>query len=109
MKKYSAVVLLLVAMGCLAKTREWKAAQVTDLSTTDVNQALGGAVQILRYTVETDEMIYVLEYNCKYDSKCAAGVTTKGATKIAIEGNDAYLQNKNGKGVKMRIVSQAKK
>ena len=109
MKKFSVLLFLVVAMTCLAKTREWKTAQVTDMSTTDVNQALGGATQILRYTVETDDMIYVLEYNCKYDSKCAAGVTTKGATKIAIEGKDAYLQNKSGKGVKMRIVSQAKK
>ena len=109
MKKYSAVLLLLVAMASFGKTREWKTAQVTDLSTTDVDQALGGAVQILRYTVETSDMIYVLEYNCKYDSKCASGVTAKGSIKIAVEGKDAYVQNKSGKEVKMRVVSQAKR
>ena len=45
-----------------AKTRTWKGAKVTDVSETIVSAASWGDTNIRHYTVETDDMVYVLDY-----------------------------------------------
>ncbi len=109
MKKYTALILLLLAIACFAKTREWKSAKVIDVSATDVHKALGGATHIMHYTVETDDVVYLLDYACKHDINRAPDVTASAITKIAIDGNHAYILDTAGKELKMRIVKQTKK
>ena len=45
-----------------AKTREWKDAKVTHVSGTIVSAASWGDTNIRHYTIETDDMVYVLDY-----------------------------------------------
>jgi len=45
-----------------AKTRTWKGAKVTDVSETIVSAASWGDTNIRHYTVETDDMVNVLDY-----------------------------------------------
>ena len=109
MKKYTALTLLLVAIACFAKTREWKSAKVVDVSTTDVQKASGGVTHLIQYTIETDDAIYLLDYACKHGNNGAPDVTVSAITKIAIDGSHAHIMDKAGKELKMRIVKQTKK
>ena len=102
-----------------AKTREWKEAKVTDVSETIVAAAAWGDTNIRHYTVETDEMIYVLDYAYnpavkapwpgQHSKNRAPDVTVNAKTKIAIEGKDAYIIDDSGREVKLPIGKKTKK
>ena len=66
------------------------------------------------YRIETDDMIYILEY-CynaivqhpwpgQNSRKRAPDVTLHGKTKIAIEGHDAHILDDSGRDVKVPIM-----
>lgn len=109
MKKCTALLFLLVATVCFAKTREWKSAKVIDVSASDVPKALGGVTHIMHYTIETADVTYLLDYPCKNGNNSEPGVTVRAITKIAIDGSHAYILDKAGKELKMHIVKQTKK
>lgn len=62
MKRYAGLLLILVSTACWAKPRAWKVATVKDVSETVVSEAAWGDTNIMHYTIETDDMIYVLDY-----------------------------------------------
>jgi len=119
MRRYIGLLLILVASSCLAKAREWKAATVKDVSESVVSAAAWGDTNIMQYTIETDDMIYVLEYaynpavkmpwHGQHSRKRAPDVTVNAKTKIAIEGKDAYILDDMGKEVKLPILKKTKK
>jgi hypothetical protein len=121
MKRIGLLLLLtmLIATVSFAKTREWKEAKVTDVSETIVSPASWGDTNIRHYTIETDDMIYVLDYAYnpavkapwpgQHSKKRAPDVTVNAKTKIAIEGKDAYILDDTGREVKMPIVKKTKK
>ncbi len=118
MKKYAALILLLVATTCFARTRDWKPATVIDLSETKVSGPLLRDTITLHYTVETYDTIYFLEYNFhplssgdttgQHNKNSAPGVVVNSETKIAIEGKHAYVLDNTGVEVKMHILRKAK-
>jgi hypothetical protein len=113
------LVTILVASASFAKTREWKEAKVTDVSETIVSAAAWGDTNIRHYTIETDDMIYVLDYAYnpavkapwpgQHSKKRAPDVTVNAKTKIAIEGKDAYILDDTGREVRMPVVKKTKK
>ncbi len=115
------LLLLMIALTSAAfpKTREWKEAKVTDVSDTIVSAASWGDTNIRHYTIETDDMIYVLDYAYnpaikapwpgQHSKNRAPDVTVNAKTKIAIEGKDAYILDDTGREVKLPIVKKTKK
>lgn len=103
----------------LAATRDWKTAKVKDVSESIVSTASWGDTNIRHYTIETDDMVYVLDYAYnpavkapwpgQHSRNRAPDVTVNSTTKIAIEGNDAYLLDGKGKEVKLPITKKTKK
>ena len=110
---------MMVATASLAKTREWTTARVVDVSETDVSGEVRGEKNTTHYTIETDDMIYVLDYAYnpavkapwpgQHSKNRAPDVTVNAKTKIAIEGKDAYILDDTGREVKMPIAKKTKK
>ena len=115
-----ALLLLMLAVTLSgAKTRDWKDAKVTDVSETIVSVASWGDTNIRHYTIETDDMVYVLDYAYnpavkapwpgQHSKNRAPDVTVNAKTKIAIEGKDAYILDDTGREVKLPIAKKIKK
>lgn len=103
---------MLVATACLANTRAWKAARVVDASETDVSGEMRSGKNTLHYTVETDDMIYFVDYSYKpgqHDNSGAPDIAVNVVTKIAIEGKSAYILDVTGREVKLHIVKKTAK
>jgi hypothetical protein len=113
MKKFRLLMLLLlVAAASLAKTREWKTAKILDTSETDVSGKMWRDKNTLHYTIETDDMIYFVEYSYKpgeHGDSHAPNIAVTELTKIAIEGRHAYILDVSGKEVKLHIVRKTAK
>ena len=62
MRKYAGLLLILTCTPCLAKPRDWTSATVKDVSETIVSMASWGDTNIMHYTIETDDLIYVLDH-----------------------------------------------
>ena len=120
--KRTGLLLLLVMLSApvsFAKTRAWKEATVTDVTETVVSAAAWGDTNIRHYTVETDDMVYVLDYAYnpavkvpwpgQHSKNRAPDVTVNAKTKIAIEGKDAYILDDTGREVKLPIAKKTKK
>jgi hypothetical protein len=115
----SLLLVLMIATASFAKTREWKEAKVTDISETIVSTASWGDTNIRHYRIETDDMIYVLDYGYnpavkapwpgQHSKNRAPDVTVNAKTKIAIEGKDAYILDDTGREVKLPIAKKTKK
>src|SRR5271169_4262553 len=66
MKKLMLLMLTtLIATVSLAKTREWKIATIAITSETDVSWPLWGEKNTIHYTIETNDMIYFVDYTYK--------------------------------------------
>ena len=113
------LVTILIAGASFARTRGWKEAKLTDVSVTIVSAAAWGDTNIRHYTIETDDMIYVLDYAYnpavkapwpgQHSKNRAPDITVNARTKIAIEGKDAYILDDTGREVKMPIMKKTKK
>jgi hypothetical protein len=113
MKKFRLLMLTMLATtATLANTREWKIAMVVDASETDVSGEVRGKRNIMHYTMETDDMIYLVEYTYKpgqHNNNHAPDIAVNVQTKIAIEGKHAYILDVTGKEVKLHIVKKTTK
>jgi hypothetical protein len=113
MKKFRLLMMLLmVATASLAKTREWKTAKIQDSSETDVSGKMWHEKKTLYYTIETDDMIYFVEYSYKpgeHSDSGAPNIAVTELTKIAIEGRHAYILDVTGREVKLHIVRKTAK
>ena len=113
MKKFRfLILLLLVSTASLARTREWKTAKVIDTSETDVSGKVWREKNTLHYTIETDDMIYFLDYTYKpgeHSGSRAPDIAVNVLIKIAIEGRHAYILDVTGREVKLHIVRKTTK
>lgn len=113
MKKFGLLLLtMLIATACLAKTRNWKPAAVIGISETALSGPLVRASNILHYTIETDDMVFFLDYSYhpdQHSKNSPPGVAVNSVTKIAVEGKHAYILDNSGSEVKMHIVKKMKK
>ena len=118
MKKYTALLLLLVATACSAK--EWKTAMVIGLTETKVTgPMLREPKIILHYTVETADMVWFLDYSYhlapgkesseQHSKNNPPNVSENMETKIAVEGSHAYLLDIRGTEVKMHVKKKMKR
>ena len=110
MKKFRLLLLtMLAATASLANTREWKTARVVDASETDVSGEVRGKRNIMHYTIETDDMIYFVDYTYKagqHSNNRAPNIAVNVLTKIAVEGKHAYILDVTGREVKLHIVKK---
>ncbi len=107
--KFLLLLLLIPLITCPARARDWKMARVVDASETDVSGELRGKRNIMHYTIETDDMVYLVEYTYKPGQKNNShppDIAVNIVTKIAVEGRHAYVLDANGKEVKLHIVKK---
>jgi hypothetical protein len=113
MKQLRLLMLAMLAVcATVARAREWKSARVVDTSETDVSGEMRGAKNTLHYTIETDDMIYFVNYSYKPDKHGHSGapdIAVNVQTRIAIEGKHAYLVDVMGREVKLHIVKKTKR
>jgi len=103
---------MMVATASLAKTREWTTARVVDVSETDVSGEVRGEKNTTHYTIETDDMLYFVDYSYKpgkHSDSRAPDIAVNVLTKIAIEGKHAYILDVTGREVKLHIVKRTTK
>jgi hypothetical protein len=128
MKIFALVLALFVPSVIAASPREWKNATVAAIAegTSDSGVAVApvGTVWLgvrimtdcIGYRIETDDMIYILEY-CyspivqhpwpgQHSRERAPDVTLYGKTKISIDGHDAHILDDSGKDVKVPIMEK---
>ena len=108
MKKLMLLMLTtLIATVSLAKTREWKIGTIVITSETDVSWPLWGEKNTIHYTIETNDMIYFVDYTYKpgqHSNSRGPNIALNVPTKIAIEGKHAYILDVTGREVKLHIV-----
>ena len=113
MKKLTLLMfVLLIATASPAKTRNWKDAKIEVSSETDVSSKLFGEKNTMHYTIETEDMVYFVEYTFKpsqHSDGHPPNISVNAITKIAIEGHHAYVQDVAGKELKMRIIKKLNK
>ena len=112
MKKFSLLLLVLLAVTpALASARDWKPARVVNDSETDVTGEMRAEKITMHYTIETDDMVYFVDYSFKPGQKNShpPSITANVETKIAIEGKHAYILDANGQELKMHIVKKTSK
>lgn len=113
MLRYFLPLLLALSMCAVAKDRAWQEAKLTKIEVRESDGGLmvlptgtGGVAGVpmtrteLRYTVETAEKSFLL---WRGNSK-PINLTVRGKTKIAIQGDTAYLLDDDGKEFKLKIV-----
>ncbi len=106
------ILLTLLATVCVAHTRDWKTARVINVSENDVSWVLSGQTNIMHYTLETDDMVYFLDFKYKPGERKngkAPDIGINVVTKIAVEGSHAYVLDPNGKEMKLHVVKKNKK
>ncbi len=125
MRRVAFIVVVLCACVALANDRHWKDAKVVRITSSSENNgvvvgttgttAVGGVVKTntMYYSIETDDMIYVLDYSYSPAVKApwpgqhsrgrTPNVTLNGKTKISIEGHNAYILDDDGRDVKLPI------
>ena len=112
MKRFRLLLLvLLAATASLASTRDWKPARVVNDSETDVTGEMRAEKITMHYTIETDDMVYFVDYSFKPGQKNShpPSITANVETKIAIEGKSAYILDATGQELKMHIVKKTAK
>src|SRR5580658_5874010 len=112
MKKLTLLMSVLLATTSLAATRNWKDAKVEVSSETDVSSKLLGDKNTMHYTIETEDMIYFVDYTFNPDRHTDShgpAVAVNELTQIAVEGRHAYVLDVTGKEVKMHISKKVKK
>ncbi|MGB2666014.1 MAG: hypothetical protein WAK48_18565 [Candidatus Acidiferrum sp.] len=112
MKRFRLLLLvLLAATASLASARDWKPARVVNDSETDVTGEMRAEKITMHYTIETEDMVYFVDYSFKPGQKNSRppSITANVETKIAIEGKHAYILDATGQELKMHIVKKTAK
>jgi hypothetical protein len=112
MKKLTLLSLaLLLTTTTFASTRNWKQAKIDVSSETSVSSKLLGEKNTMHYTIETEEMIYFVEYVFKpgHADSHPPNLTETEITKIAVEGHHVYVLDVAGKEIKMHIIKKVAK
>jgi hypothetical protein len=105
-------VLSVVASACWATTRNWQDAMVISTSETDITSDLRAPKNTLHYTIETEDMVYYVDYSYKPIKGSESGapdIAVNVATKIAIEGSHAYILDTQGREVKLKVKKKMKR
>ena len=102
---------MLALSAGIANARQWKVASILGVSESNVSGPLIRETHTMHYTVETEDMLLLLEYSFHPSAgkKGPPSVTVGGMTKIDVGGRHAYLMDTNGNEVKMHIVKKTKK
>jgi hypothetical protein len=103
---------MLITTACLANTRDWKNAMIINVSETDISGASRSDKNIMHYTIETDDMVYYLDYSYKpgaHSNNRAPNIAVNVEMKIAVEGKTAYILDDTGAEVKLHVKKKAKK
>jgi hypothetical protein len=112
MRKFRLLMLtMLLSSAAMANTRDWKPARVVDTSETDVSGEMKTAKNTVHYTIETDDMVYFVNYTYKpgqHSTSGAPDIAVNVQLKIAIEGKNAYILDVNGREVKLHVVKKSK-
>lgn len=111
MKKLGLLLMIFAASVASANSRDWKSGRVINSSETEVS-GMRGDTNTLHYTVETDTMIYDLDYSYKPTQRGSSGapdIAVNVMIKIAVEGKSAYILDVNGREVKLRVVKKKTK
>jgi hypothetical protein len=106
------IMLTMLATVCVANTRDWKNARVINVSETGVSWVVSGQTNTMHYTLETDDMVYFVDYKYKPGEKKNGKPPDIGinvVTKIAVEGSRVYVLDPNGKEMKLHVVKKNKK
>jgi len=103
--------LIATASTSLANNRNWKPAKIDVSSETSVSSKLLGEKNTMRYTIETEDMIYFVEYVFKpgHADSHPPNLTETEITKIAVEGRHVYVLDVAGKEIKMHITKKLAK
>jgi len=112
MKKLGLLLLILAVSVVSASSRDWKDARVINSSETQVSSGMRGDTNTLHYTVETDTMIYDLDYSYRPSQRGSSGapdIAVNVKIKIAVEGKSAYILDVNGREVKLHVVKKKAK
>jgi hypothetical protein len=106
------ILTMMIAITPLATAREWKHGMIVVTSQTNSSWPLWGEKDTLRYTIETSDMIYFVEYTFRpstHSNNPGPEIPFNVETKIAIEGKHAYTLDAKGKEVKFHIVRKSAK
>lgn len=121
MKKLALLLLLttLLASLSLAKTQEGETAMVIGMSQSSVSGPLVRAATTVHFTVETETMVFFLDYSYhpeakapapgKYNKNSPPDLSVNAVTKILVSGKSAYIYDNAGRKVKMHITKKTKK
>lgn len=110
MKKWAVLLLMLVATVSSARTRDWKIATVIGIDEKNVSGPLVRETHTMHYTVETEDMVFLLNYSFHPSGNNSAPLLAVNAiTKIAVAGRHAYILDNAGAEVKMHIVRKSRK
>jgi hypothetical protein len=112
MKKLILLLALVIATTTsLANTRNWKPAKIDVSSETSVSSKLLGEKNTMRYTIETENMIYFVEYVFKpgHADSHPPSLTETEVTQIAVEGHHVYVRDVTGKEIKMHVTKKLAK
>ena len=112
MKRAALVFAILCASVALANNREWKDAEVANITSERGGAAVvpvGGAlvgVPITKtfYWIQTDDTTYVL--GPVITKRQSLNVTLYGKTKIALDGRNAHIPDDDGKDKKLPIAEK---
>jgi hypothetical protein len=113
MKPFRLLLLILTfATACQAGNRDWQQALVINMTETDVTGEVRGQFNKVHYTIETETMIYFVDYVYKPNKQNASAmpnIAVNVPVQVAIEGHHIYIQDVGGKEVKLHIVKKAVK
>ncbi len=116
MKMLRIVVLMSLVMvgtsACEAKTRDWKTARVINSTESAVSWVVTGQKNTMHYTVETDDMVYFIDYTYQpgeHKNGKPPDIGGNSVTKIAVEGKHAYVLDATGQEIKLKVVKKTKK
>jgi len=115
MKKFTLLLFtmtVLVANASLANTRNWIAGRVVDASETDVSGEMRVPKNTMHYTIETDDMIYFVDFTYKpnqHTNNRPPDIAVNVLAKIAVEGKHVYVLDVTGREVKLHIVKKTSK
>jgi hypothetical protein len=113
MKKLTLLLLMLaLATVAVAKVRDWKTARVINATESAVSWVVTGQKNTMHYTMETDDMVYFVDFTYMPGEKKngrAPDIGVNSITKIAIEGKHAYVLDATGAEIKLHVVKKSKK
>jgi len=118
MKKLCLAFALILSTSAYAKSHQWQDATVAKIASQSSDSGtaivpIGGIIaavpirhNVIYYRIDTETTKYILSW---VNKKHPLNVTLNGKTKIAIEGQNAYVLDDAGKAQKLPIVEKVAK